>query len=72
MKKMDNSKFMEMINAMIETVEALLDRYEINIPNEEKEEEDGASNIYGMDYAMLSDTFEAILADYDVVTRENN
>ena len=72
MKKMDNTEFMEMINEMIETVEEMLSKYGIDIPNEEKESEDGASNIYGSDYTMLSDIFEAILADYDVVTRENN
>ena len=67
---MNNQEFMEMADEMIEAVEELLDEYGIVIPNEEKEEIDGASNIYGTDYGYLSDTFEAILKKYGVVERD--
>ena len=71
-KRMDNQEFMEMADEMIEAVEELLFRYGITLPNEEKEETDDASNIYGTDYGFLSDSFEDILKRYEVVERDYN
>lgn len=64
----DNQELLEMISEMIESVEELLDKYDIEIPNEEKEEDiDNASNIYGTDYGYLEDCFREILKRYDVI-----
>ena len=67
---MNNQEFMEMADEMIEAVEEILNKYEIVVPNEEKEEIDGASNIYGTDYGYLSDSFEAILKKHKVLERD--
>lgn len=49
---------------VVEVFEDFLDRRGIVIPNEDKEEDEGASNIYGCDFAELSDNVEEVLIKY--------
>lgn len=49
---------------IVEVFEDFLDRRGIVIPNEDKEEDEGASNIYGCDFAELSDNVEEVLISY--------
>lgn len=41
------------INALIETFEEFLDERNIEVPNEDKEQSENPSTIYGMDYSEL-------------------
>ena len=64
---MDNSKKLEMLCAIIESFEDLLDKYGIEIPNPEKSEEESAANIYGSDYGDLEEEIENILKFYNLL-----
>ena len=58
---MSNQNQREIINSIIEIFEDFLEERGITIPNEEKEEDPDASNIYGSDYGDLSDDIENLL-----------
>lgn len=58
---------LETIGEFIEAFEDFLDEKGIVIPNDEKDEDPDASNIYGTDYGKLSDRIEELLTKYDVL-----
>lgn len=58
---------LETIGAFIEIFEDFLEEKGIVIPNEEKDEDPDASNIYGTDYGNLSDRIESLLIDLHVL-----
>lgn len=60
----DHSARLEFLSTIVEVFEDFLDRRGIVIPNEDKAEDPDASNIYGMDFAELSDGVEEVLIKY--------
>ena len=52
---------LETISLFIEAFEDFLDEKGIVIPNDEKDDDPDASNIYGTDYGILSDRIEELL-----------
>ena len=58
---------LETIGSFIEAFEDFLDEKGIVIPNDEKDDDPDASNIYGTDYGILSDRIEELLTRYDVL-----
>ena len=65
-----NSERLETICDFIEVFEEFLDEKGIVIPNDEKEQDPDASNIYGTDYGILSDMLEPLLIRYGVLKEE--
>ena len=63
---MDNSERLETICSFIEAFEDFLDEKGIVIPNDEKDDDPYASNIYGTDYGNLSDRIETLLVNLGV------
>ena len=63
MKKKWNN---HLITDLVETFEDFLDEKGIVIPNEDKEQSEGASNIYGMDFACLMGELRETLAIYGI------
>lgn len=57
----DNTERLETIGTFIDIFEDFLEAKGIDIPNEDKEQDENAAIIYGMDYAMLSDKIEQLL-----------
>lgn len=66
-KVMDNSERLETICEFIEAFEDFLDEKGIVIPNDEKEQDPDASNIYGTDYGNLESRLESLLIRYGVL-----
>lgn len=66
----DDHQLMAFCMDIIECFEDFLDRRGIVLENEDKEEDEDASNIYGMDYAELEDGVTEILYKWDLVTEE--
>lgn len=66
----DRSERLETIASFIETFEDFLDEKGIDIPNDEKEQSDDPSIIYGTDYGNLSDRIEELLVRYGVLKGE--
>ena len=66
-KVMDNSERLETICEFIEAFEDFLDEKGIVIPNDEKEQDPNASNIYGTDYGILESRLESLLIRYGVL-----
>ena len=66
----DDHQLMEFCMDIIECFEDFLDRRGIVLENEDKEEDEDASNIYGMDYAELEEGVTEILYKWDLVTEE--
>lgn len=62
---------MGVICQFIEAFEDFLDEKGIVIPNDEKNEDPDASNIYGTDYGNLSDSIEELLRTYNVLEEED-
>ena len=62
---------MGVICQFIEVFEDFLDEKGIVIPNDEKDEDPDASNIYGTDYGNLSDSIEELLRTYNVLEEED-
>ena len=62
---------MGVICQFIEAFEDFLDEKGIVIPNDEKDEDPYASNIYGTDYGNLSDSIEELLRAYNVLEKED-
>ena len=63
----DNSQLLEICADIIEAFEDFLDERGIVIENEEKEENEGPSNIYGSDFGELEFAVENILRTYGLV-----
>lgn len=51
---------------LIETFEDFLDERGIVVENDEKLEDEGASNIYGTDFGMLGDSITDVLHKYGI------
>lgn len=60
-KYMTNSERLETLGCIIDIFEDFLEEKGIDIPNDEKEQDDDAAIIYGTDYDNLSDRLEHIL-----------
>ena len=56
-----NENRLETISLFIEVFEDFLDEKGIDVPNDEKEQSDCPSTIYGTDYGILSDRIETLL-----------
>ena len=69
-KCIDNSERLETIAMFIETFDDFLDWKGVDIPNDERDEDPCASNIYGTDYGYLSDRIEKLLVRYGVLKGE--
>lgn len=63
----DNSERLETICEFIEVFEDFLDEKGIVIPNDEKDQDPDASNIYGTDYGNLESRIEELLVRYGVL-----
>lgn len=66
----DDSMLVEFCMDIIECFEDFLDRRGIVLENEDKEEDEDASNIYGMDYAELEEGISDIMYKWDLVEEE--
>lgn len=62
---------MAFLAEIVEVFEDFLDRRGIVIPNEDKEQDEDASNIYGCDFAELSDGVEEVLIIHGLLKEEN-
>lgn len=63
----DDHQLVEICMDIIEAFEDFLDERGIVLENEDKEEDEDASNIYGMDYAELEEAVSRILYAYNLV-----
>lgn len=63
----DDRQLIEICMDIIEAFEDFLDERGIVLENEDKEEDEDASNIYGMDYAELEEAVGNILYAYNLV-----
>ena len=59
------------ISLFIEVFEDWLDEKGVVIPNDEKNDDPDASNIYGTDYGELSDRIEELLRHYNILEEED-
>lgn len=66
----DDSMLVEFCMDIIECFEDFLDRRGIVLENEDKEEDEDASNIYGMDYAELEEGISGIMYKWNLVEEE--
>ena len=66
----DNSERLETIAQFIDIFDDFLDWKGVDIPNDERDDDPCASNIYGTDYGYLSDRIEALLVRYGVLKGE--
>lgn len=66
----DDSMLVEFCMDIIECFEDFLDRRGIVLENEDKEEDEDASNIYGMDYAELEEGISDIMYKWNLVEEE--
>lgn len=59
-------KMRELANAIVETFEEVLDRYDVTLPSSEDDEREqgNTARLYGMTYYGLLDAVEALIADY--------
>lgn len=56
----------DLLPMLIEDFEHFLESHGINVPNEEKEQSECPSTIYGSHYAELEDDIEATLSAFDI------
>lgn len=68
--KDSNTDRLMTIESFIEVFEDFLDEKGIVIENDEKDQSEGPSNIYGTDYGILSDRIESLLIRYGVLKGE--
>lgn len=66
----DDSMLVEFCADIIECFEDFLDRRGIVLENDDKEEDEDASNIYGMDYAELEEGISDIMYKWNLVEEE--
>lgn len=69
-EEMEHENRMEMLGQIIDIFEDFLDSKRITIPNDEKDEDADAANIYGTDYGFLSDQIEATLINWGLIAEE--
>ena len=67
---MERNDRMAVLIDIIEVFEDFLDRKGIVIPNDEKDDDPGASNIYGTDFGALSEDIEQSLIWYGLLDEE--
>ena len=58
------------LGMFIDIFEDFLEKKGINIPNDEKEQDDDAAIIYGTDYGILSDRIESLLINLGYMKKE--
>ena len=63
----DNTERLETIGCFIDIFEDFLEAKGVDIPNEDKEQDEDAAIIYGMDYAELSDKIEDLLTSFGIL-----
>lgn len=61
---------LELLACIVDVFDDFLDEKGIDIPNEDKVEDACASNIYGCDFAELSDRVEEVLINYGFLKEE--
>lgn len=71
-KKWDNEAQMAEVSCFVEIFDDFLDRRGIKIPNDEKDEDECASNIYGSDYAEVADLIEERLINLGVFSERGH
>ena len=71
-KKFDPNKLGEFTMDIIELFEDFLEEKGIVIDNDEKLEDEDASNIYGTDYGYLQSGIEEILTWYGIVNLDES
>ena len=69
-KKLDVNNLGEFTMEIIELFEDFLEEKGIIIENDEKLEDEDASNIYGTDYGYLQSGIEEILISYGIIDGE--
>lgn len=67
----DNSERLETICEFIEAFEDFLDEKGIVIPNDEKDQDPDASNIYGTDYGNLESRLDDLLVRLGMMEKED-
>ena len=68
---MTHSERLETLALFAELFENFLDERGIVLQNDEKEEDPNASNIYGYDYAELTDRIEELLVQLGMMKEED-
>lgn len=66
----DRDGCLEFVSMVIECFEDFLERRGIDIPNPEKDGDDGASLIYGTDFGELQSDLEGVFAMYGIIPPE--
>jgi hypothetical protein len=66
----EHSARLEMLCDIIEVFEDFLDEKGIVIPNDEKDQDPDASNIYGTDYGNLESRLESLLISFGLMKEE--
>ena len=66
-RAMSNSDRLETIGRFIDIFEDFLEEKGVEIPNDEKDQDDDAANIYGTDYGILESRIESLLIDLGVL-----
>lgn len=61
---MDKIKVRRFALTICDLFEDLLDEYDIDIPDDDREGDDGEAHIYGMTYAQLEDDVKEILIEF--------
>lgn len=61
---MSKVKVRRIANEICELFEDILDKHNIDIPDEDREGNEGEARIYGMTYAELEDKVKEILVDF--------
>lgn len=67
---LNHSERMEFFGQLVDEVEDFLEQKGIDIPNEEKAEDEDAAIIYGTDYDQLAGGFEELLIGYGLLPQE--
>jgi len=67
---MSNTERLETIASFIDVFEDFLENKGIDIPNDEKDDNDNPAIIYGTDYGILESKIESLLIEYGVLKGE--
>lgn len=71
-RTLSNTERLETIAQFIDIFDDFLDYKGVDIPNDERDDDPCASNIYGTDYGWLSDRIEPLLIRLGVISREED
>lgn len=66
-KVMSNSRRLETIAQFVDIFDDFLDYKGVDIPNDERDQDPCASNIYGTDYGWVADRIETLLMQLNVL-----